>query len=287
MYKILFPHEPFDKRNVDSAYLEEYNTCKLIGIDTYFFDFDKFVEESKLSSNINMDDKCTLIYRGWMMKPEQYSDFYVTISRQSNSRIKLKNNPLKYKNCHCFPNVYETIKDLTPRMVSLDDYTILPSYKSVLKNIDFDFFIKDHVKSIKTDQGVERISKDINCIDLFNKVNDFVKERGNLFTNGIVLKEFVNLKKVDGKTNEWRVFLMDGKFLCMMQNSNLPNSVAPPFTMILVVRELLESKSNLFTVDFAQLENGDWTIIETGDGQVSGFPDSFNPIGFYNKLIQS
>lgn len=285
-YRILFPHEPFDKKNVDSAYIEEYNTCKLIGINTYFFDFDKFVEEGKLSSNIKFDDECTLIYRGWMMKPDQYGDFYLAILKQSDSKIKLINNPFEYENCHCFPNVYETIKDYTPRMVVVDNHTILPSYKSILKNIDFDFFIKDHVKSIKTDQGVEKISKDITCYDLYNKVNDFVKERGNLFTGGIVLKEFVNLKKVDGKTNEWRVFLMDGKFLCMMQNSNLPNSVAPPFTKILEIRELLKSKSNLFTVDFAQLENGEWIIIETGDGGVSGFPDSFNPIGFYNKLLQ-
>ena len=69
-----------------------------------------------------------------------------------------------------------------------------------MKKIDFDFFIKDYVKSVKTDKGVEKINhKTITCVDFMNKINDFVEERGNLFTGGIVLKEFVNLKKINEK----------------------------------------------------------------------------------------
>lgn len=284
MYKILFPHEPFDKKNVDSAYLEEYNTCKLLGIDTFFFDYDRFIEEEKLSSNINIDDECVIIYRGWMMKPSQYNKFYNTILEKTNGKIRLINNPNDYENCHCFPNVYNDIKNYTPKMVKIDNYNILPSYKNILNNVDFDFFIKDHVKSIKTDKGVEKISKDITCFDLFNKIDFFVKERGNLFTNGIVLKEFVNLKKYNDNTNEWRFFVIDGKIISSVQNSNLKTTEQPNQLLILEVINLLKDKSRFFTVDFAQLENDSWVLIETGDGQVSGFPSDFNPIGFYNNL---
>lgn len=286
MYKILFPSEPFSKNIVDSSYLEEFNTCKLMGIDTYLFDFDKFIESGKLSSNINFEDNCIIIYRGWMMKPEQYEMFYFKILDKSNGKIRLINTLSEYRNCHCFPNVYTYLKDYTPKMVMIDNHNAVTEYNTILRTIDFDFFIKDHVKSIKTDNGVEKISRNITCLNLLNKVTDFINERGNLFTGGIVLKEFVNLKKIDGKTNEWRVFFMDGKFLCMMQNSNLNTHISPPSDMISKVRELLRYKSNFFTVDFAQLDNDSWTIIETGDGSVSGFPDSFKSISFYNNLLQ-
>lgn len=284
MYRILFPSEPFDKKNVDSAYLEEFNTCKLIGLKYHLFDYDEFIDSGKLLSDINIDDSCTLIYRGWMMKPDKYNEFYYKIIEKSNGKVKLINNPTEYNNCHCFPNVYPLIVNYTPRMVMVGNHNVVPEYKSILRNINFDFFIKDHVKSIKTDKGVERISKEITCVNLLHKVNDFVNERGNLFTGGIVLKEFVNLKKYDDKTNEWRFFFMNGEFVCMIQNSNLKTYNCPDLGFVSEVYNKINHTSNFFTMDFAELDNGKWVLIETGDGQVSGLPSDYNPVGFYNNL---
>lgn len=282
MYKILFPHEPYDKKNVDSSYIEEYNICKLLGIGTFFFDYDRFIEDGKLLSNINFSEECALIYRGWMMKPEQYKDFYIKIG--TTHKVMLINDPIEYENCHCFPNVYNLLIKYTPTILKLDNYNNLPNFKLNLKDLHFDFFIKDYVKSIKTDKGVERINKNINCLDLFNKINDFIKDRGNLFTGGIILKEYVDLKKINGNTNEWRFFIIDGEVISSIQNSNLKTTEQPPRSMVLEVINELKNKSSFFTIDFAQLVDDSWVLIETGDGQVSGFPSDFNPIGFYNNL---
>lgn len=284
MYKILFPNEPFDSRNVDSSYLEEFNICKILGIDTLLFDYDKFIENGTLSSNLKLDGECVVIYRGWMMKPLQYTQFYDKIIEKSNGKIKLINNPTQYQNCHCFPYIYDDIKNYTPRIIKVGSYNVVDEYEYILENISFDFFIKDYVKSIKTENGVERINKNISCVDLLHKVDYFISERGNLFTDGIILKEFVNLKKTNDLTNEWRVFVVKGSLVCLVQNSNLKTRVCPPSTLITEVIDILKVKSDFFTVDFAELEDGSWTVIETGDGQVSGFPVDFNPIGFYNNL---
>lgn len=286
MYKILFPSEPFNKKNVDSSYLEEFNICKLVGISTYLFDYDEFIENGKLLSNINYEDSCIVIYRGWMMKPEQYEIFYFKILDKSNGKIRLINTLSEYRNCHCFPNVYTYLKDYTPKMVMIDNHNAVTEYKTVLRTIDFDFFIKDHVKSIKTDKGVEKINKNITCLDLLNKVTDFVNERGNLFTGGIVLKEFVNLKKYNDKTNEWRFFFLTGQLLDSMQNSNLKTDICPNLNYVFEVYSKISHTSNFFTIDFAELVDGSWIVIETGDGQVSGFPSDFKSISFYNKLKQ-
>lgn len=43
-------------------------------------------------------------------------------------------------------------------------------------------------------------------------------------------------------------------------------------------------KSNFYTVDYAELDSGDWKVIECGDGQVSGIPDDKNIGDFYKDL---
>lgn len=39
-----------------------------------------------------------------------------------------------------------------------------------------------------------------------------------------------------------------------------------------------------YTVDYAELTDGTWTIIEAGDGQVSGLAESDDPIRFYKAM---
>ena len=42
--------------------------------------------------------------------------------------------------------------------------------------------------------------------------------------------------------------------------------------------------SRFYTVDFAELENGSWTVIETGDGQVSGLSPNQDVFRFYDEI---
>jgi hypothetical protein len=285
-YRILFPSEPFERKVVDSAYSDEYGACKIMGIKTHLFDYEELVENDKLVSDIFFDDKATLIYRGWMLKPEQYSKLYNKILHKTNGYVTLLNSPNEYQNCHCFPFVYKDIKDYTPRIVVLDKWDNVMELFSILPLLNYDFFLKDYVKSIKTNLGVEKISRKITTNALFQKVQEFVVERGNLFTGGIVFKEFVDLKKVDGITNEWRAFFLYGNLVDLSNNSEkiIPNQCHPPFEFVNRIGRLLDNKSHFFTIDFALTENNNWIVIETGDGGVSGLSPHCNVMGFYNKF---
>jgi len=286
-YRILFPSEPFEQKVVDSAYTEEYNVCKLMGIKTHLFDYEELVENDKLVSDIFFDDSATLIYRGWMLKPEQYSKLYNKILHKTNGYVTLLNSPEQYKNCHCFPFVYKDIKDYTPKILVFDNYDNLVDLFCILPLLDFDFFLKDYVKSIKTNLGVEKINRKISTSDLFKKIQEFVTERGNLFTGGIVFKEYINLKKINEITNEWRAFYLYGKLIDLSNNSSIDISKGeqPPIEFVNSVGKVLSEKSNFFTIDFALTEDNIWKIIETGDGGVSGLSPHSNVMGFYNKLF--
>ena len=50
------------------------------------------------------------------------------------------------------------------------------------------------------------------------------------------------------------------------------------------IDETVDSGSPFYTVDFAEKQNDDWIIVETGDGQVSGLTEALNPEEFYRKI---
>ncbi len=288
--RVLFPNEPYDRKHVDSAYKEEFNVCEMLGIKTYFYDYEELIENNKLISNIDSDNNnVTLVYRGWMLKPNSYDLLYYKILEKTNGYYTLLNSPKQYSNCHCFPYIYDNIKEFTPRITVLDNWKDMNLLFATIMKIDYNFFIKDYVKSTKTDKGIECFTPFISMNDLEKEIKKFVNDRGSLFTNGIVFKEFVYLKKVENKTNEWRAFYANGKLVDLANNvdDDISDGNCPPSELIDKLGEILSEKSNFFTVDFALTDIDKWIVIETGDGGVSGLTPRCNTFAFYSKLIDS
>jgi len=50
------------------------------------------------------------------------------------------------------------------------------------------------------------------------------------------------------------------------------------------IRQFSYINSKFYTVDYACKKDGDWIIVEIGDGQVSGLPDFGDKQVFYNRL---
>jgi hypothetical protein len=103
-----------------------------------------------------------------------------------------------------------------------------------------------------------------------------------------VFKEFVNFKKykvLKWETNEYRVYFAKGKVLILHPNSDQPASAS------VVPRELVEwcenKGSNFYTVDFAELEDGTWIIVEAGDGQYCGSPKGLDMHAFFGGIAKA
>ena len=145
------------------------------------------------------------------------------------------------------------------------------------------FMIKDYVKSVKNTDFPIFIETPVTQEELDGYIQDFIRKRGSLFTGGIVLKEYVDLKKYEGTTNEWRQFVfMQGARLGLCRNSSQPQTVPEPPESYLSMRNT--AVAPFYTVDYAELADGTWTIIEAGDGQVSGLAESDDPIRFYKAM---
>jgi hypothetical protein len=283
--RILFPCEYGNLKKVDDNFLKEYNTCQSLKIDVALFDHDLFVEKQRLVSTLTENDE-DIILRGWMLNAVQYHRLYRYIQDNQNSR--LINNHFQYEHCHYFPNVFHDVIDYTPGIVVAHEKDITDELlETIHSDIASDMIIKDFVKSEKgTD--LFKINSNITCEDFKKFVYDFIDARKPLFNEGIVLKKWVNLKKdLTGKNaNEWRAFFLNGSLISLDPNSEyLSDRPSPDHYFVCEVASNIK-KSNFFTIDFAMTEEGEWIVLECGDGQVSGLALHANEFEFYQHLIE-
>ena len=90
------------------------------------------------------------------------------------------------------------------------------------------------------------------------------------------------MKRYGDKTNEYRVFYMNGEIATISRNSGLCDyAPLPPQDLIKKYRNL---GSPYYTIDYAELEDGSWKILEAGDGQVSGLSDNMDYYLYFRTL---
>lgn len=70
--------------------------------------------------------------------------------------------------------------------------------------------VKDYAKSVKGTRFPVSFRTPASQERIDEIVEEFVRLRGDLFTAGIVCKEYVDLVRCGGATNEWRAFYLGG-----------------------------------------------------------------------------
>ncbi|MBQ9143112.1 MAG: hypothetical protein IJX63_15175, partial [Lachnospiraceae bacterium] len=112
---VLFPSSYFSMNKVDEDLQAEYDAVVATGLyEVAFFGYEKWFQEGKLVLNRSFNKVVTAVYRGWMMKPEQYRSFYEALSENN---IKLITEPRQYEQFHVFPNVYPLVEADTAKML--------------------------------------------------------------------------------------------------------------------------------------------------------------------------
>lgn len=277
---IVFPSSFFDTRRVDEDLQQEWEAAIQTGLfDVVLFGYDKWYEEGKLELTGTPPVAVQAVYRGWMMKPEQYEAFYSQLRARG---IHLVTPPAAYEALHVFPNVYKLVEEDTAKMKIFPLHTEIDIAQ--VKEAFPRFMVKDYVKSVKGTEFPQYFDGSIRQ-EAFNQwMEVFYRYRGNLLTGGICIKEFLDLKQYGGRTNEYRVFYINHEAVSVSRNSGQPATAPmPPKELVEKYRSL---PSVFYTVDYAQLSDGTWKIIEAGDGSVCGLSDGQDYTAFFRALHQ-
>jgi len=240
-------------------------------------------------------NKETAIYRGWLLKPKFYEILYESLKAKN---FELINSPLSYKHCLYLPESYDLIKEHTPMTVWLKKVHFINSFDKIHELIkvfgESPIIIKDFVESQKhywNEACYIPNASDFNKVD--NVVKRFLELQGEELNEGIVFREFVKLefliyhpKSGMPLSKEFRIFFFDGEPLQIVhywdEGDYGEEDIKPELSDFLDVAQKIQSR--FFTMDIAKVENGDWIIIELGDGQVSGLPTKTNLPEFYRSI---
>lgn len=298
MYDIIMCSHPMFSRTLpDESYSQEYDAAKQL-TNVHWFD----IHSSDIIANAvfkNKTDNKKAIYHGWMLPFEQYRRFY---NQCLEKDIELINSPEQYIACHHFNGWYNSLERLTPKSTIIEIgllRTMMDQVRVFMKENNCAVIIKDYVKSLKHNwDDACFIPKDANPLHISKVLATFlaIKNEMNDLQGNLVVRQFVNLKQI-GLHNkskmplaqEFRTFVMNGKpiFTSKYWDQGSYQEHLPPSEFISKVADKVfaVTHNNLFTIDVAQLDNGDWTCIEVGDGQVSAVPDQEDKLEFFKKLL--
>ena len=243
--RFLFPSDYFNAKKVDEAYSEQVDCLRNIGFETSVISLEALASGSaKIFPQPDSGSK--LIYRGWMLTPDDYS-LLVNVVVNSGAEVLISRD--EYLATHYLPNWYPLIRDLTPEthFFSIDD-----NLEDELSKIGWSsFFIKDYVKSLKTSIG--------SMIDEPSAIRTVVAEmqkfRGCI-EGGICVRKVENFIP----DTERRYFVLDGKPFAPLENEEIPEIVEDCAQRI---------NSKFFSVDVVERSDGCKRVVEIGDGQVS------------------
>lgn len=272
---IMYPCSFGNINKIEPDYNFELELAKKYNINTLFIDFDLFLNSKKLKLNRTISKDEQILYRGWMINPNQYNKLFSLLEELG---VKMIIPPALFENVHLFPNSYDRLKSFTPKTIWFKDGEKIDWNK--VKNTFDKWIIKDYVKSVKGFDFPVYFDGSYTNEQLDSYIDKFKELRGDLYTGGIVLKEYTELKKTNNHTHEFRAFYINGFLVSIYPNSDNSEDLVP----IYEAQMIKPLYSDFYTVDFAETIDGKIIVIEVGDGQVSGFPSEKEAEQVYKVL---
>lgn len=236
----LFPAHPLQRGGADPHFSEQAKALEAAGFKTSLIGEGTFKQGKTLKG---MPANGIAVYRGWMVKPNEYQNMVTAIEASGNAVF----TPVQtFLSTHYLPNWYDQLTGLTPETLVFPPDADLAAE---LRKLAWDaYFIKDYVKSLKAEPGaIVRHPDDAPA--LLAAMRDY---RGEI-EGGICVRR-VEPFVAD---SERRFFVLNGK----------PYGDAPiPEIVGEVVRRI---KSPFYSIDVIRREDGVARVVEIGDGQVS------------------
>jgi hypothetical protein len=293
---LVFCRDPLEPSRPDRAFEGEAAAVERLDLPFVLMDFDSLLRDDHPAQAVRrvplQAESVLACYRGWMMTPLQYRKLYEALLSKN---IRLINDPEQYRHGHHLPENYSVIESCTPRSVWLtDDLGIDRNMEALTQFSDDPVIVKDFVKSRKHEWAEACfIPSASDRLSVERVVGRLLELQGDQLNEGLVFREFVEFEPVGihpksgmPLTEEYRVFWLDGRpaFWSPYWAEGEYSVNDPPIERFSLIAAAVRSR--FFTMDVAKQQNGDWLIVELGDGQVSGLPRPSDAERFYKSLSE-
>jgi hypothetical protein len=144
MISLLYPQSVLEPRAPDEIFRQEADAMAATGRNIHLIDTEALISGAA-RIRPQLDPGTRVVYRGWMLTQGEYVNLAASVERAGGLCFT---SPEQYIATHYLPNWYAFVKDYTPETVFLDTGADLVSE---LRRLGWGrFFVKDHVKSLKT-----------------------------------------------------------------------------------------------------------------------------------------
>lgn len=278
---LIFPRDPLVSEQADPVFAEEVEAAEALGIDYGLVDHDQLIhDEAFFLSNVGDpygEDRRPCIYRGWMMRSEQYARLDIALIRKGT---KMRTSGQAFAMAHEIPGWFPYFEEFTSETgwTSTPDTSRLVDLAAKMGGAAV---LRDYVKSQKHYWLEACFIPDLHDTHhLLGVARRFRELQGGSFEGGFVLRSFE-----DYLGPEIRTWWVNGN--CVLKTAH-PDTCDDPIPEVDVdgLRTHVERLGNPFiTIDLAQrFSDGEWRVIEVGDGQVSERPASQDPIEFIRLI---
>jgi len=268
---ILFPADSLEPSEVERDYRAEWDAAREAGFETAIFDFDGLRRGENIERVLRRvpesSEGQTLIYRGWMLRADDYARLFNALKTRGWNPV---NDAAMYRFAHHAPENYSTWSGFLPPTQGIEreeferDSAVefAPIFETLRSFGPNPVVVKDWVKSQKHKWNEACFIPDASDeAQVRRVVSRFLELTGENLTGGLVFRRFEKLR-----AGEWRSFWFDGQLLSLSPN---PDGNEMP-DLIRVFERAKRCPARFFSLDWARKEAGEWMIIEMGDGGVSG-----------------
>jgi hypothetical protein len=299
--KIIFCEDPISENNPDSMYIDEVAAATHVGLEFELIDYKALVEHNNAARAVRdiaaRDEIEAAVYRGWMISAKQYAALYDALMSRG---IQLLNDSVQYTHTHHLPKSLPIIKAQTPRTVWMETDGKHLSYDAIMELLlpfaGRPLILKDFVKSEKHywfEACYISSASDISAVETV--VKRFLELRGDSLEGGLVFREFVDFMPLIEHprsqiplVKEYRIFFLNAQPIATVRYWDVEGydeSDEPGSELFADVAQQIGSR--FFTMDVAQRSDGEWMIVELGDGQVATLPTDIDLDDFYQMLARA
>ncbi|KAB0584510.1 hypothetical protein F7Q92_03080 [Ideonella dechloratans] len=241
--RLLYPCDPFNKKEPDDTYAEEFFAAQAAGMACSLYSAEDF-ESGEFKPRPLFAEREEILYRGWMLTPSGYAELLEAIERKGARAVT---SLAQYRLCHYLPEWYPLCRDLTPETIFVEKGA---DYTAAVANRHWPaFFVKDYVKSLTTNRG-----SIANSVGEIEEIVSLIEKFRGQVEGGVCIRQFEQLTP----DTEDRYFVFRGKPYAR-------SGVVPKIVKTIAPR----IDSPFFSVDVVLSSDGTPRLIELGDGQVS------------------
>lgn len=273
---LLVPADPLNSGRVDPHFAAQGAAAWEFGVTVARIDHDALDRPDEAVAGVTAGTDA--VFRGWMMTARQYDGMEKALAGRG---VSLRTSVEEYRTAHEFPGWYDALRPVTPESVWTEGDDPDDLLTAIDRLGDGPAVLRDYAKSMKHYWSEAAYLPDLADKAAVRRVAERFRElREDAFTGGFVVRRFEHFTGPEART--WWI---GGRCALTTPHPDNPDELPDGIDLVEIEPLVAGLALPFATVDVVRRDDGNWRVVELGDGQVSDWPRSRDPADLVTALF--